>query len=321
MLTHLLLKQSTIVFVLFYISIFSLFSQDEIQDFQELEKTSQEEEINEETIVEQGSMISNILSSVDTTTGNFVLILEGRLSYRIEKNIEITVDKEQPDQFLIQIENASLEPNQFLEDTITFDEESILESIKVKERIETLEDDISFFVDLLVITKKPIKPELKTLDNAKNIGIALNQLSDIELKIIAAKSEKIRETKKPLEEKWKDANKKVKTVIYKKPYLLRIGILNASGKINRAIKLAIFLKEKQKKRIEEQLGSRLSVINISNALKLDYDQTTIYFRENYLKSALIVADIMPGDQRIAKLTRQDNKTSIDLEIYLGKNYP
>ncbi len=107
---------------------------------------------------------------------------------------------------------------------------------------------------------------------------------------------------------------------YKKPALMQVSILNASGIAKRAYKLSVFFGDKQKKLIERTLGIKLDIINISNAMHSDVPRTTVFFRENFLKSALLLAQLMPGEQRIVPMEHQKERVGVDIEIYIGKDY-
>ena len=76
----------------------------------------------------------------------------------------------------------------------------------------------------------------------------------------------------------------------------------------------------KKEYIEESLGMKLEIINISNAKDMDHPQSTIYFRNNYLKSALFLAKLIKGDQRVIPIQDQLEKQGVDVEIYLGRDY-
>ncbi len=49
-------------------------------------------------------------------------------------------------------------------------------------------------------------------------------------------------------------------------------------------------------------------------------RTTVFFRENFLKSALLLAQLMPGEQRVVPMEHQKERVGIDIEIYIGKDY-
>jgi hypothetical protein len=107
---------------------------------------------------------------------------------------------------------------------------------------------------------------------------------------------------------------------FKKPSVMQVSILNASGFSRRAYKLSVYLGKIKKKIIEESLGLKLDIVNIANARSEKYPQSTIYFRENFLKSALFLAELIPGEQKVVPLKNQNEKIGVDIEIFLGKDY-
>ncbi|MDH5560060.1 MAG: hypothetical protein OEY59_04310 [Deltaproteobacteria bacterium] len=112
----------------------------------------------------------------------------------------------------------------------------------------------------------------------------------------------------------------VKRFKEKKIKMMQVSIINASGHPKRAYKLSVFLGRLQKNYIEKTLGAKIDIINISNSYKSDQSQTSIHFRDNYLKPALFLANLIPGEQRIISMEDQTQKTGIDIEIFLGKDY-
>ncbi len=107
---------------------------------------------------------------------------------------------------------------------------------------------------------------------------------------------------------------------FKKPSVMQVSILNASGFAKRAYKLSVYLGKIKKKIIEESLGLKLDIVNIANSRSDKYPQSTIYFRENFLKSALFLAELIPSKQKVVPLKKKKKKIGVDIEIFLGKDY-
>ena len=103
---------------------------------------------------------------------------------------------------------------------------------------------------------------------------------------------------------------------------LNIAILNASPKIGVAHSFAVMLDRMQKLKIEKRMGMKLNVVNISSVQEQTIlPKTKIYFHANLLKAALILAEILPGEQVLEPVP--DSRTSElanDVEIYVGKNF-
>ena len=66
---------------------------------------------------------------------------------------------------------------------------------------------------------------------------------------------------------------------------------------------------------------KLNIVNISSVNEQTIlSKTKIYFHANILKAALILADVLPGEQVLEPVP--DNRVSElanDVEIYVGKN--
>ncbi len=107
---------------------------------------------------------------------------------------------------------------------------------------------------------------------------------------------------------------------YRKPSIMQISIFNASGYSKRAYGLSVYLGKLKKEHIEESLGMKMEIVNISNARDKNHKISTIYFRNNYLKPALFLAKLIKGDQRVVPLPDQEERQGVDIEIYLGKDY-
>ena len=101
---------------------------------------------------------------------------------------------------------------------------------------------------------------------------------------------------------------------------MQISIFNASGYSKRAYGLSVYLGKLKKEHIEESLGMKMEIVNISNARDKNNKISTIYFRNNYLKPALFLAKLIKGDQRVVPLPDQEERQGVDIEIYLGKDY-
>ena len=67
---------------------------------------------------------------------------------------------------------------------------------------------------------------------------------------------------------------------------------------------------------------RVEVVNVSNAPAFDIGETTMYYRQGFLRAALLIARTLPGDQEVeAMRPEMEERTGIDLEIWLGKDLP
>ena len=109
---------------------------------------------------------------------------------------------------------------------------------------------------------------------------------------------------------------------YRQPIRLNVSVLNASRHVGGAQRLAILLESQQRRRIEQRVGMRLEVINISSVQEqMILPRTKIYYRPNMLKSAVTLADIIPGEQIVEPMPlNRGTKPTTDVEIYVGQNF-
>ena len=107
---------------------------------------------------------------------------------------------------------------------------------------------------------------------------------------------------------------------FRRPSIMQLSIINAGGWPKRATKLSVYLGKEKVKYIEESLGVKLDIVNISNAKEFSHNETTIYFRDNFLKSALFLAELIPGEQRLVPIDSSRERLGVDIEIYLGKDF-
>jgi hypothetical protein len=109
---------------------------------------------------------------------------------------------------------------------------------------------------------------------------------------------------------------------YQPPLQLNLSILNASPHVSGAQRLAILLERQQRRALEDRLGMKLAILNISSVREdVSLLKTKIYFRPNFLKAALALAELIPGEQVVEPMPlSRTNKMGTDVEIYVGENF-
>ncbi|MCP4296182.1 MAG: hypothetical protein GY786_11285 [Proteobacteria bacterium] len=300
------------------------------------------------SLIAQSSSVSqgNIIKSVTVTQdGSDAILNIGGVLDPTQLTGAIPKQNGKSKTFSISLPNTLVDPETLPSPFIKFGDDSILESAQVKENILEKGDDVVFVVELTLQGKKVLVPELIQPIQKDNLRIRIKDFDLIQKQAQAEKKADVRkqEEKKNQKALRKTQQKKVasksmpqrsmeskvepvmKTVrelkkTYRKPALMQVSILNASGIAKRAYKLSVFFGDKQKKHIEGTLGIKLDIINISNAMHTNMPRTTVYFRENFLKSALLLAQLMPGEQRIVPMQHQKERVGVDIEIYIGKDY-
>ena len=80
--------------------------------------------------------------------------------------------------------------------------------------------------------------------------------------------------------------------------------------------------QQQRRRIEQRIGMRMEIVNISSVQEqLILPRTKIYFRHYMVKAAITLADVIPGEQIIEEMqTNRGRKLTTDVEIYVGQNF-
>jgi hypothetical protein len=111
-------------------------------------------------------------------------------------------------------------------------------------------------------------------------------------------------------------------LMYQQPVQLNVSVLNASSRDQNAQRLAILLDRQQRQRLEEQIGMRLEVTNISSVREgMVLPRTKIYFRPNFLKAALSLAEVIPGEQIVELMpSSHKGRMGTDIEVYVGENF-
>ena len=109
---------------------------------------------------------------------------------------------------------------------------------------------------------------------------------------------------------------------YRRVVQLNLTILNASPHPDSAQRLAVLLDRQQKRTIEKRIGMKLKIVNISSVREQTIlPKTKIYFHANLMREALILAQILPGEQVIEPMPESRiSKLATDVEIYVGKNF-
>ena len=211
----------------------------------------------------------------------------------------------------------------------SFSEEGILEKMLLEEKITKKENgEIEFQVTLTISsTEKHIlvldteksdsrhltfalqKPVKNNTTNAQKQKKAESIIIDLAPPVISPREEMLLHPVTAL-------------MLYRRIDQLNITILNASPHSDSAQRLAALLDRQQKSTIEKQIGMKLKIVNISSVREQTIlPKTKIYFHANLMREALILAQILPGEQVIEPMPESRiSKLATDVEIYVGKNF-
>lgn len=106
-----------------------------------------------------------------------------------------------------------------------------------------------------------------------------------------------------------------------RPTLVQVAIVNATDHPGLASRVSVLLTDVRRLDLERQMGMRVEVVNASSTRER-LPRTVIYYREGFLRAALMIAEEMPRDQRMEPMTpEQAARVGVDVEIWLGKELP
>ncbi len=211
----------------------------------------------------------------------------------------------------------------------SFSEEGILEKMLLEEKITKKENgEIEFQVTLTIssteehilvldteksdsrhLTFALQKPVKKETTNAQEQQKVESIIIDLAPPVISPREEMLLHPVTAL-------------MSYRRVDQLNLTILNASPHPDSAQRLAVLLDRQQKRTIEKQIGMKLKIVNISSVREQTIlPKTKIYFHANLMREALILAQILPGEQVIEPMPESRiSKLATDVEIYVGKNF-
>jgi hypothetical protein len=235
-------------------------------------------------------------------------------------------------------ETTVILPNTFINNILLPEREftsfavvGILEKMSLAEKITKTENgEIDFFVTFTVSSKEKhfLVLDTKRSDSHK-ITFALHK---VQKKVVSTVDSKGTQIKRPVKAELGPAKITPREKLLLHPVTalmsyrhfnqLNVAVLNASPNLGAAQSFAVMLDRKQKRTIEKRMGMKLNIVNISSVREQTVlPKTKIYFHANLLKAALILAEVLPGEQVLEPVPASRNsKLSTDVEIYVGKNF-
>jgi len=276
--------------------------------------------------VSKGNIIKEITLSKERKT-NFIVI-RGDLKPSQLEGI-IIKQSDQQKKFIISLPGTLIDPEAITAPFISFGPDDPVSNIQILENINEQEanEEVSFSVDLVVKGNSVLIPKISQPITSKELKIKISdasKLDDVELAIATEPETFIEEDIVVDGDEMKESNSEMDVAAilkkYQKPSIMQISILNASGRAKRAYKLSVYLGKLRKRYIEETLGMKMDIVNISNAMNKKSTKTAIYFKESFIKPALFLSSLIPGDQRIIPMKNKEGKIDLDIEIYIGTDY-
>ena len=213
----------------------------------------------------------------------------------------------------------------------SFAEAGILEKMSLAEKITKTENgEINFLVTFTVISKEKHILVLDTKrSDSRQLTFALQKKQKKVLSLVDSEGVQITQTVKAELGPAKITPREqillhpvTALMSYRHLDQLNVVVLNASPNIGAAQSFAVMLDRKQKRTIEKRMGMKLNIVNISSVREQTIlPKTKIYFHANLLKAALILAEVLPGEQVLEPVPdSRKSKLATDVEIYVGKNF-
>jgi hypothetical protein len=106
------------------------------------------------------------------------------------------------------------------------------------------------------------------------------------------------------------------------PTRVRIAVVNATGKPDGAAKVAVLLSEYRRRPLEDKLGLKIDLVNISTGYDRTQAPAVVYYRPGFLRAALLLAQAIPGDTMVSAMRPQALKRAgMDVEVVVGEALP
>lgn len=99
---------------------------------------------------------------------------------------------------------------------------------------------------------------------------------------------------------------------------VRVAILDVSGTLLRANNIALLLTRFRRRELEEKIGMKIELANLSQDNIRPQRGNVVYYRVGFLRAAMLVAKAVPGEQTVIPMPKAlAAKTGVDVEIHLG----
>lgn len=104
--------------------------------------------------------------------------------------------------------------------------------------------------------------------------------------------------------------------------MVRVALLDASVSLQRAGRVAVLLTQFRKRELEEHIGMKIELANISGIPEQPAMGNVVFYRPEYLRAAALIARAIPGEQSVRKMPPERLvRSGVDVEILLGEKAP
>ena len=98
---------------------------------------------------------------------------------------------------------------------------------------------------------------------------------------------------------------------------VRVAVLDVSGTLIRANNIALLLTQFRRRELEEKIGMKIELANLSKDNLRPQRGNVVYYRSGFLRAAMLVAKVVPGEQTVIPMPKAfAAKTGVDIEIHL-----
>ena len=116
----------------------------------------------------------------------------------------------------------------------------------------------------------------------------------------------------------------IEALLYEREPLtrVRIAILNATGNPAGAAKVAVLLGDYRRRPLEDKMGLKIELVNLSTSYQKTQAPAVVYYRQGFLRAALILARAIPGDTMVSAMRPEALKRAgVDVEVVVGEELP
>jgi len=103
---------------------------------------------------------------------------------------------------------------------------------------------------------------------------------------------------------------------------VRVAVLDAAPSLQRAGRIAVLLTQFRKRELEEHIGMKIELANVSSIPEQPALGNVVFYRPGYLRAAALLARDIPGEQSVRIMPPERMAVSgVDVEIVLGQIAP
>ncbi len=279
----------------------------------------------------QTQVVGNELKEIPATYE--MLSIEGIFALELLNDPEVIADASNPLQFTIIVPDAFVDTDA-IPRRLTFPNSNFLKTVVLDEQIRQdasgqIVSQTSLIFEMrkkAVVLSEPDRNSVSALfflirDEAQPIEEESQELANVETEgqgeeLTPPEVQVFRNSQKIL------LHPVSAMMLFQRPTTARVSILNASPLPDGAHRLAVLLDRYHHTSFQEQVKMKLKIVNISSARKkVSLEKTKIYFRPNYMSAALALAQMIPGEQIVERMSLEDmGRIGIDVDIYVGENF-